>query len=103
MARVKKEEAKKPEYKFDFMNEAAGRGVIKRVLVSTDKVNKYVIDVPRTTEKGKTAHSFLQLTEFTSDDVLEEGTSIEYHGYVATGEYKGKYTTEIIADAIEEV
>lgn len=103
MARAKKEEAKKAEYSFDFMNEAAGRGVIKRVLVSTDKVNKYSVDVPQTTEKGKTAHSYLTLTEFTSDDALEEGTAIEYHGRVATSKYNDKYTTEIVADAIEEI
>lgn len=110
MARAsKKKESKSEEFNFDFMNEFVVRGVIQRVLYSSDKVNKYSIKVPMETPKGNTAFAFLNLTEFTSDDPFEEGAQVMVSGHLSSGSYEDKkthekrYTTDLVADDIQEV
>ena len=92
---------------FECFNVVVIRGTIKRVLLDGEKMKKYSIDVPSVTPKGNTSHTFLNVTEFSTDGAWEEGTLIHVEGHLSTGSYEknGKklYTTDIIADKIEEV
>lgn len=106
MARAtkKKEET---TYNFDFANTCVIRGVIKKVIVDGEKVNRYSVDVPRETPNKKTAHSYITVVEFSEDDAIEEGTAVNIEGYISTGSYKkGKdtiWTTEVVATCIDEI
>lgn len=108
MRNTKKTEAAKPAYNFDFANTGVIRGVVRKVLFDGEKVKKYSIDVPSETKNGKTAHAFINVTEFSTDGALAEGTSVNIEFHLSTGSYENKegkkiYTTDIVADCIDEI
>lgn len=91
-----------------FCNTVVLRAEVKRVLLDSDKVNKYSIAVPSETAKGNVSYAYLNLTEFCNNESpYEVGTLIHIEGHMASGSYEknGKkfYTTDIIADKIEEI
>lgn len=99
---------KETKYDFSFANTVILRGIVRKVLFSSDKVNKYSVDVPMDTPKGNVQHAFVNVTEFSNDDACEEGSKIHIEGYISTGSYEDKagnkrYTTDIIATSIEEI
>lgn len=100
-------EAKKDERKFEYGNSVVIRGTIRKILLDTEKVKKYSIDVPSETPNGKVSHAFLNITEFSTDGAWEEGSNVHVEGHLSTGSYEknGKtfYTTDIIVDKIEEI
>lgn len=106
MARTSKKK-EEPTYNFDFANTCVIRGIIKMVIVDSEKVNRYSVDVPRETPNKKTAHSFITVVEFSEEDAIDEGTSVNIEGYISTGSYKkGKdtiWTTEVVATCIDEI
>ncbi len=75
MARASKKK-EETTYNFDFANTCVIRGIIKKVIVDGEKVNRYSVDVPRETPNKKTAHSFITVVEFLEDDAVEEGQLI---------------------------
>lgn len=96
------------EYGFDFANTGLIRGVVNKVLYEGAKINKYSIDVPTKTPNNKIAHAFVAVTEYSEDDAMEEGTKVNIEFHIATGSYKNKegkkvYTTDIVADSIDEI
>lgn len=107
MARGSKKENKSNDYGFEFTNAVCVRGVIRKILVETEKVVKYSVDVPSTTPKGNISHAFVNVTEFTTEGALEEGSKVTVDGHIATNSYerngKTTYTTEIIAVKITEL
>lgn len=110
MARTTKtsnNEAKKNERKFEYGNAVVIRGTIRKILLDSEKVNKYSIDVPSETPNGKVSHAFLNITEFSTEGAWEVGTNVHIEGHLSTGSYQkdGKtlYTTDIIVDKIEEI
>lgn len=91
-----------------FSNVVVLRAEIKRVLFDSPKCNKYAIAVPSETAKGNVSWAYLNLTEFESDsEPLEVGTLVHIEGHLASGSYEKNgrkfYTTDIIADKIEEI
>ena len=106
MARTSKKK-EETTYNFDFANTCVIRGIIKKVIVDSEKVNRYSVDVPRETPNKKTAHSFITVVEFSEDDAIEEGTSVNIEGYISTGNYKKAkdtiWTTEVVATCIDEI
>ena len=100
-------EAPKNERKFEYGNAVVIRGTIRKILLDSEKVKKYSIDVPSETPNGKVSHAFLNITEFSTEGAWEEGTNVHVEGHLSTGSYKkdGKtlYTTDIIIDKIEEI
>lgn len=97
------------EAKFNGLsNTVVLRAEIKRVLYDSPKCNKYAIAVPSATSKGNVSYAFLNLTEFETDsEPLEVGTLVNIEGHLASSSYEkdGRklYTTDIIADKIEEI
>lgn len=96
------------DYGFAFANTVVLRGVIRKINFSSDKVAKYNIDVPSETPNGNICHAFLNVTEFTTDGALDEGTKVHIEGYISTGSYEDKngnkrYTTDVIATSIKEI
>lgn len=82
-------------------NGASVVGKVKKVIVNTDKVLKFSIDVANKTATGKFSHSFLTITSFTYEGEVKEGDMVSVVGYLATSSYNGKFSTEIIASDIE--
>lgn len=97
------------EAKFNgFSNCVVLRGEVKRILLDSDKVNKYSLAVPSKTAKGNVSYAFINLTEFCDNsEPYEVGSLLHIEGHIATGSYekngKKMYTTDIIADKIEEI
>ena len=107
MSRNKKTEATN-NYNFDFANTGVIRGVVKKVLFDGEKVKKYSIDVPTKTKNDKISHAFVNVTEFSTEGAIDEGTNINIEFHIATGSYENKdgkkiFTTDIIADCIDEI
>lgn len=108
MARKNNTKKATNDYGFAFSNVVVLRGVIRKVLFSSDKVSKYSIDVPSETPNGNVAHAFINVTEFTTDGAMEEGSKVHIEGYISTGSYDDKngnkrYTTDVVATSIEEI
>lgn len=107
MARTSKTNEAKSNANVQYFNTVIIRGTIKRVLLDAEKVKKYSVDVPSETPNGKTSHAYLNVTEFSTDGAWEVDTVIHIEGHLSTGSYEknGKkfYTTDIIADRIDEV
>ncbi len=95
--------------KFDgFANAVVLRAEIKKVLLDTDKVNKYSIAVPSETTKHNVSYAYLNLTEFVDNEKpYDVGSLIHIEGHISSDSYEkdGKkfYTTDIIADKIKEI
>lgn len=107
MSRNKKTETTN-NYNFDFANAGVIRGVVKKVLFDGEKVKKYSVDVPSKTKNDKISHAFVNVTEFSTEDAITEGTSVNIEFHIATGSYENKdgkkiFTTDIIADIIDEI
>lgn len=108
MARSKSNTKSNKDYKFDFANTGVIRGVVNKVLYDGAKMKKYSVDVPTETPNGKIAHAFVAVTEFSEDNALEEDTTVNIEFHIATGSYENKegkkvYTTDIVADSIDEI
>lgn len=91
-----------------FSNTVVLRAEVKKVLLDHPKCNKYSIAVPSETAKGNVSYAYLNLTEFCNNESpYEVGTLIHIEGHMASDSYEknGKkfYTTDIIADKIEEI
>lgn len=91
-----------------FANAVVLRGEVTRVLIDSEKVNKYCIKVPNKTEKGNVSWAFLTLTEFVKDEApYEVGTKLHIEAHLASNSYEKNgnkiYTTDIIADKVEEI
>ena len=107
MARTTKK-ADATNYNFDFANTGVIRGVVKKVLFDGEKVKKYSVDVPSKTKNDKISHAFVNVTEFSTEDAIAEGTNVNIEFHIATGSYENKdgkkiFTTDIIADCIDEI
>lgn len=95
-------------YNFELTNTVVLRGVVRKILLESDKVVKYSIDVPSETPNGNIAHAFVNVTEFTSDGAIKEGTAVAIEGYISTGSYTKKdgtkaYTTDIVVKDMAEI
>ena len=91
-----------------FSNVVLLRAEVKKVLLDHPKCNKYSIAVPSETANHKVAYAYLTLTEFSDNETpFEVGTLIHIEGHLSSGSYekngKKNYTTDIIADKIEEI
>ena len=91
-----------------FSNTVVLRAEIKKVLLDHPKCNKYNIAVPSETANHKVAYAYLNLTEFCDNESpYEAGSLIHIEGHLSSGSYQkdGKmyFTTDIIADKIEEI
>lgn len=107
MSRTTKK-AEATNYNFDFENSGVIRGVVKKVLFDGEKVKKYSVDVPSKTKNDKISHAFVNVTEFSTEDAIAEGTNVNIEFHIATGSYENKegkkiFTTDIIADCIDEI
>lgn len=91
-----------------FSNTVVLRAEVKKVLLDHPKCNKYSIAVPSETANHKVAYAYLTLTEFSDNETpFEVGTLIHIEGHLSSGSYekngKKNFTTDIIADKIEEI
>lgn len=91
-----------------FSNTVVLRAKVNKVLLDHPKCNKYSIAVPSETANHKVAYAYLTLTEFVENESpLEVGTLIHIEGHLSSGSYekngKKSFTTDIIADKIEEI
>lgn len=107
MARSTKNNEAKETKKGTYFNAVVIRGYIKRVLLDSEKVKKYSVDVPSETPNGKVSHAFLNVTEFSTDGAWAVDDFVHIEGHLSTGSYekngKKMYTTDIIVDKIDEV
>lgn len=81
-------------------NEVKVVGQVKRILVDTDKVLKFSLDVPTKTKNDKYAHAFITVVSFDFDGDLKEGDIITVSGAISTSSYQGKFSTEVVAEGI---
>lgn len=95
---------KTQEYGFDFINHVNIRGIVKNVLVSTDKVAVYNVEIPSKTTKGNVAKCWAKVVDFNNEVEYEEGDALQIIGSLSTNSYESKGKTifelRIVADTI---
>lgn len=83
------------------INQVMLEGTVKRILVSTDKVLKFSLDIATKTKNDKYAHAFVTIVSFDAEDDVKEGQFVHVEGAINTSSYNGKFTTEVVADKIK--
>lgn len=82
------------------INAVVLEGAVKRVLVSTDKVLKFSLDIAQKTKNDKIAHAYVTVVTFNAEDDCKEGDFVHVDGAISTSSYNGKFTTEVVAEKI---
>lgn len=99
---------KKEDYGFEFLNHFQVKGVIQKVVSTSDELNVYKVDVPTLTDKKKVSHAFLLIKEFTKEAPFDSGSKVFIEGNIITSSYEAKdgttkYTQDLIATDISDI
>ena len=81
---------------------------VTKVVLNSDKVNKYSVKVPGNTSKGNLCWAYIIITEFSDQESYEVGTKLEITAHLASSMYKdktgnNKFSTDIIIDSAKEL
>lgn len=87
------------------LNNVNVRGVVTKVIVSTDKVAVYNLDIQGTTPKGNTSHCWVNVVDFDRDCDYEDGDVLTVSGSLETNKFESEkhgtqYSTRIVASSI---
>lgn len=98
MARTKNN--KKVELAFDIVDglkevNVIGKALVKKVLFENEKVQKLNIELYTVSQKNKVVRAWITATNF-NEEKLDEGDKISFSGYIASSEYNGKWSNDII-------
>lgn len=88
------------KYEEDFNNKVTLFGKVKNIFVDSDKVQKFSLEVPRKTEKGNTAFTWLTCINFDIDNPIYNDEILVIKGYLTTNNYQNNWTTEVVASEI---
>lgn len=99
---------KKEDYGFEFLNRFQVKGIIQKVVSTSDDLNVYKVDVPSMTDKKKVSHAFILVKEFTNESPYDSGSKVFIEGNITTGSYEAKdgttkYTQDLIATKISDI
>ena len=99
---------KKEDYGFDFLNSFHVKGIIQKVVSTSDEINVYKVDVPTMTDKKKISHAFILVKEFTNEAPFDSGSKVDIKGNITTGSYEAKegttkYTQDLVATSITDI
>lgn len=72
-----------------------GKALVKKVLFENEKVQKLNLELYTVSQNDKVVRSWITATNF-DDEKLDEGDKISFSGYIASNEYKGKWSNDIV-------
>lgn len=85
----------------EFNNHVMLYGKVKNIFVDTDKVQKFSLEVPKTTKNNKTQLCWVSIVNFDIDNPVRDGDILSIEGHLVSNNYDNKWTLEVIADKIE--
>lgn len=84
----------------EFNNYVMLYGKVKNIFVDTDKVQKFSLEVPKTTKNNKTQLCWVSIVNFDTENPVRDGDILTIEGHLVSNNYDNKWTLEAIADKI---
>lgn len=97
---TKKNTQKVEEWFANSENAVMVAGVVKRIVVESDKVLKFSLDTVTPTPNGNYSHAFITCCTFNENVEVTEGDFVIISGRLNTTSYNGKYSTEVLFDEL---